>query len=139
MPDFAIRIFEPHDEPLVVRLWQDCNLTIPANDPHRDIALKLARQPELFFVATIQDRVVGTVMVGYDGHRGWINYLAVAPNERRKGIGRELMRHAEASLRKLHCPKMNLQVRAGNQSVVAFYKAIGFDVEERVSMGKRLT
>ena len=139
MPDFTIRIFEPRDEALVVRLWQDCNLTIPANDPHRDIALKLARQPELFFVATIQDRVVGTVMVGYDGHRGWINYLAVAPNERRKGIGRELMGHAEASLRKLHCPKMNLQVRAGNQAVVAFYKAIGFDVEERVSMGKRLT
>jgi ribosomal protein S18 acetylase RimI-like enzyme len=139
MPDFTIRIFEPGDESHVVRLWQDCNLTIPANDPHRDIALKRARQPELFFVATIGDRIIGTVMVGYDGHRGWINYLAVAPNQQRKGIGRALMQHAEDSLRKLQCPKMNLQVRAGNQSVVAFYKAIGFDVEERVSMGKRLT
>ena len=139
MTDFTIRIFEPRDESQVVHLWRDCNLTIPANDPHRDIALKRARQPELFFVATIGDRIVGTLMAGYDGDRGWINYLAVAPNQRRNGIGRELMRHAEASLRKLHCPKMNLQVRAANQSVVAFYKAIGFDVEERVSMGKRLT
>jgi ribosomal protein S18 acetylase RimI-like enzyme len=139
MPTVDIRIFEPQDESQVVQLWHDCNLTIPANDPRRDIALKRAQQPNLFFVAAIDRKVIGTVMVGYDGHRGWINYLAVASEHRRHGIGKALMERAEMELRRLGCPKVNLQVRGTNTSVVAFYKKIGFDVEERVNMGKRLT
>src|SRR2546423_1512562 len=138
MMDLTIRIFEPHDEAQVVRLWNDCALTIPANDPQRDIALKCAWQPGLFFVAEQSGKIIGTVMVGYDGHRGWINYLGVAPDQQRKGVARRLMQHAEAALRKIGCPKVNLQVRATNEGVVAFYKTIGFEVEERVSMGKRL-
>jgi ribosomal protein S18 acetylase RimI-like enzyme len=139
MPQVDIRIFEPRDERQVVELWRACNLTIPANDPHKDIALKLAWQPNLFFVAAIDAKVIGTVMVGYDGHRGWINYLAVAPEHRRHGVGKALMDRAEMEMKRIGCPKINLQVRTTNTQVIEFYKAIGFDVEERVSMGKRLS
>ncbi|HTL28214.1 MAG TPA: GNAT family acetyltransferase, partial [Tepidisphaeraceae bacterium] len=125
MPEVQIRIFQPSDEPHIVQLWHDCKLTIPANDAHRDIALKRAWQPDLFFVAAIGSHIIGTIMAGYDGHRGWINYLAVASEHRRHGIGTALMERAETELRKLGCPKMNLQVRGTNTSVVAFYKAIG--------------
>ncbi len=138
MPTVDIRIFEFRDEPQVVQLWHDCNLTIPANDPHKDIALKLAWQPNLFFVAAIDGKIIGTVMVGYEGHRGWVNYLAVASEHRKHGVGKALMQRAEMELKRLGCPKVNLQVRATNPAVVKFYKKIGYDVEERVNMGKRL-
>jgi ribosomal protein S18 acetylase RimI-like enzyme len=139
MPQVDIRIFEPRDERQVVELWRACKMTIPANDPHKDIAIKLAWQPNLLFVAAIDAKIIGTVMVGYDGHRGWINYLAVASEHRRHGVGKALMDRAEMELKRIGCPKINLQVRTTNTQVIEFYKAIGFDVEERVSMGKRLT
>ena len=126
-----------HDE--VVALWQRCNLVVPANDPTHDIALKLAFQPSLFFVGTIDERIVATVMAGYEGHRGWINYLAVSPEAQRRGLGRQVMAHAEEALRQLGCPKANLQVRASNTDVVKFYERLGFTIEDRVSMGKRLS
>jgi ribosomal protein S18 acetylase RimI-like enzyme len=139
MPQIDIRIFNSDDEPQVIQLWQECQLTIPANNPQKDIALKIACQPNLFFVAAIDGKIVGTVMVGYDGHRGWINYLAVAPDHRKHGIGRALTQRAEMELKQLGCPKVNLQVRRTNTSVVKFYTKIGYELEERVSMGKRLT
>ncbi|RFA23280.1 hypothetical protein B7R25_02455 [Subtercola boreus] len=82
--------------------------------------------------------IVGTVMIGYDGHRGWINYLAVAPSHRGHGHGRAFMVKAESLLSDLGCPKLNLQVRAGNDSVLAFYTAIGYAPDHAISLGKRL-
>ena len=122
----------------MIELWRRCGLVVAANDPARDIARKLAYQPELFFVGTIDDRVVATVMAGYEGHRGWINYLAVSPDRQRAGLGRRMMAYAERALQGLGCPKINLQVRATNTAVVEFYERRGFAVEDRVSMGKRL-
>ena len=92
----------------------------------------------MFLVAVMDGAIAGTVMAGYEGHRGWINYLATSPEHRRRGIARRLMQHAERLLKEAGCPKMNLQVRAGNAAAVAFYRAIGFNVDEVVSMGKRL-
>jgi ribosomal protein S18 acetylase RimI-like enzyme len=122
----------------VVELWRRCGLIRPQNDPHNDIRRKLRVQPHLFLVATHGDAVVGTVMAGYDGHRGWVNYLAVAPDHRRRGVGRALMSEAERLLREAGCPKINLQVRTTNPTVIHFYRAIGFAVDDVISMGKRL-
>lgn len=133
-----IRSFEPSDEDSVVRLWRECGLVVPWNDPHRDIVRKLSVQPEMFLVACLDDELVGSVMAGYEGHRGWINYLAVAPSHRKRGIGRALMQESEARLKAMGCPKVNLQVRSTNTQVIEFYRRVGFTVEDRVSMGKRL-
>lgn len=133
-----IRSFTESDEPAVIHLWKRCGLTRPWNDPHKDIARKLAVRPDLFLVAAEQGEIVGSVMVGYDGHRGWINYLAVAPELRMQGLGRALMAEAEARLLREGCPKINLQVRANNEGVVVFYQRLGYEVEQMVSMGKRL-
>ena len=119
-------------------MWRTCNLVAPWNDPHADIQRKLRAQPELFLVGTLDGRLVSTVMAGYEGHRGWINYLAVAPDRRRQGIGRRMMQAAEARLRALGCPKINLQVRSSNLDVIEFYRKIGFSVDDVVSLGKRL-
>ena len=134
-----IRPFQLPDEPAVVAVWQACDLIRPQNDPHKDIRRKLRVQPHLFLVAVADsNEIVGTVMAGYEGHRGWITYLAVAPEHRRHGVGRALMREAERLLRLEGCPKINLQVRASNADVIAFYRAIGFQVDEVASLGKRL-
>src|SRR5262245_21470301 len=133
-----IRCFRLEDEQAVVALWERCGLTRPWNDPHKDIRRKLQVRPDLFLVGVLDGEVVGTVMVGYDGHRGWINYLAVAPEHRRKGLGRALMAEAEQMLRQSGCPKINLQVRATNQAVIEFYRSVGFAVEDVINMGKRL-
>ena len=135
----TVRPFEPADEAAVIALWHACNLVVLWNDPARDIACKMQVNPELFLVAVEGGRVVGTVMVGYDGHRGWINYLGVLPQLRRRGVGRLLMREAEARLRERGCPKINLQVRTSNTEVIEFYKRIGFKEDAVVSFGKRLS
>ena len=98
----------------------------------------MAFQPELFFVGTIDGHVVATVMAGYEGHRGWINYLAVAPDYQRQGIGSKIMLKAEEALLSLGCPKINLQVRESNQAVIAFYEQLGFSNDHVISLGKRL-
>ncbi len=121
-----------------MRLWQGCGLVVEANDPRSDIATKLAFQPELFLVGLLGEQLVGSVMAGYEGHRGWINYLAIDPGLRSHGLGRQLMETAEAALKRLGCPKVNLQVRSGNAAVISFYEELGYRVEERVGMGKRL-
>jgi ribosomal protein S18 acetylase RimI-like enzyme len=134
-----IRIFSAEDEAAVVDLWRRCGLTRPWNDPHQDIRRKQQVQPEGFLVAEEEGGViVGSVMAGYDGHRGWINYLAVSPERRRCGIGRRLMADAERRLLAGGCPKINLQVRAGNAEAQAFYERLGYAAEALVSMGKRL-
>lgn len=133
-----IRPFHPDDEPAVIRLWSDCGLVVPSNDPARDIRRKLAAQPELLLVAADNDRIVGTVMAGYDGHRGWINYLAVDPQYRHRGIAGQMLAEAEKRLRAMGCPKINLQVRTSNRDVIAFYEHLGFRPDNVVSLGKRL-
>ena len=92
----------------------------------------------MFLVGPVGSTLVATVMAGYDGHRGWINYLAVAADSQRRGFGRRLMDEAEARLREMGCPKINLQVRNSNAGVVEFYRAIGYSVDDVLSMGKRL-
>ena len=133
-----IRSFEPTDESAVIDLWRRCNLVRPQNDPAKDIRRKLAVQSHLFLVAVIDGEIVGSVMAGYEGHRGWINYLATAPEHRRRGIARALMQEAERLLNAVGCPKINLQVRSTNREVIEFYRAIGFDLDDVVSLGKRL-
>jgi ribosomal protein S18 acetylase RimI-like enzyme len=117
---------------------QRCDLTRPVNDPWKDIARKMKVNPELFLVGLISHKVVAPAMVGYEGHRGWINYLAVAPDHQRKGLGRQIMAEAEAKLLAAGCPKINLQVRTDNKNVIAFYESLGFAMDDVVSLGKRL-
>ena len=133
-----IRPYRLEDEASLVELWDRCGLLRAWNDPRKDIARKLRVQPDLFLVGTIDGTIVASVMGGYDGHRGWINYLAVDPDLRRRGLARALMAEVEAQLRVRGCPKINLQVRRGNQEVAAFYHAIGFGEDDVVSFGKRL-
>lgn len=133
-----IRPFQPNDESALVALWQRCSLTRAWNDPHKDIRRKLAVRPDWFLVGLLGDEVVGSVMAGYEGHRGWINYLAVAPELRRRGLGRALMAEAERLLMAAGCPKINLQVRSTNAEVIAFYQSLGYAIDDVVSLGKRL-
>jgi ribosomal protein S18 acetylase RimI-like enzyme len=133
-----IRPYTEQDRNHVIDLWILCGLVVPQNDPGADIDRKLHVNPELFLVACLDGDIVGTVMAGYEGHRGWINYLAAHPAQRRLGIGRALMTAAEERLRDLGCPKINLQVRTGNKEALAFYRTIGFVQDDVVSLGKRL-
>jgi ribosomal protein S18 acetylase RimI-like enzyme len=137
-PEPPIRSFRPEDESAVIALWQACGLTRPWNNPALDIARKLTTQPELFFVIDDGDALVATAMVGYDGHRGWVNYLAVAPSHRRRGLARRLMAAAERALMERGCPKLNLQVRSSNAEVLAFYARLGYARDDVVSLGRRL-
>ena len=133
-----IREYRPADEEAVVALWVACELTRPWNDPRKDIARKLEDSPGLLLVGEDGGRVLGSVMAGYDGHRGWINYLAVDLAWRRRGLGRALMDAAEERLLALGCAKVNLQVRDENEAARGFYEAIGYRLEPIVSFGKRL-
>lgn len=134
-----IRPYRAEDAAQVIDLWRACGLIVPSNDAYADIQNKIRFQPELFLVGCGEDgRLLATVMAGYEGHRGWINYLAVSPPLRRRGLGRRMMAAAEACLRALGCPKINLQVRESNTEVIAFYRRIGFRPDQVVSLGKRL-
>jgi ribosomal protein S18 acetylase RimI-like enzyme len=133
-----IRAFRDEDEPAVIDLWRRCGLVRPWNDPGKDVARKARVQPELFLVGVVDRTIVASIMAGYDGHRGWINYLAVSPDHQRRGFGRSLMEEAERGLRRLGCPKINLQIRRGNIAVAAFYAALGYAEDDVVSLGKRL-
>ena len=134
-----IRPYVDEDQASVAALWREVFPGSPVwNHPETDIKRKLAVQRELFVVATVDAEIIGTAMAGYDGHRGWVYYVAVNPKHRRTGIGRALMSSVEEGLARLGCPKLNLQVRASNHQAVAFYERLGYEVEDRVSMGKRL-
>ncbi len=136
--ELAIRPYRPDDEEQVVQLWRRCNLVVPWNNPYHDIWLKLQVQPDLFLVGTVAEDVVATVMVAYDGHRGWLNYLAVAPDRQRQGLGRGMVEAATAQLKQLGCPKLNVQIRASNAAAIDFYTRLGFQQDDVVSMGLRL-
>ncbi len=130
--------FKTTDRTEVIALWKRCSLSAPQNDPNKDIDRKMKVNPELFLVGRIEDKIVATVMGGYEGHRGWVNYLAVDPDHRRLGLGRKIMNKIEEKLRLAGCPKINLQVRETNSSVIKFYEAIGFGNDHVISFGKRL-
>jgi ribosomal protein S18 acetylase RimI-like enzyme len=134
----AIRPFEPADEAQVIALWKACDLQRSWNNPHLDIARKQAAGDGLFLVAEIDGLVVGTLMAGYEGHRGSINYVGVLPGNRKLGIGRALMSEAERLLVERGCPKINLQVRTDNLEAVEFYRRLGYETFDIVNMGKRL-
>ena len=134
----AIRSFDAADTEAVIALWRACGLVRPWNDPHKDIARKLTAQPELFLVACVDGFTVGSAMVGFDGHRGWVYYLAVAPEMQRRRIGRALIERAEELLLERGCPKFCLMVRRENTAVLAFYRELGFAQDDTVVLGKRL-
>ena len=151
--EHVIRQFTPADTEAVVAVWESCGLVRPWNDPRRDIARKLTVQPELFLVATespsgpdadphgtdpVGPAVVAAGMAGFDGHRGWVNYLAVRPDLQGSGLGHAFMAEFERLLTDLGCPNVNLQVRAGNEQVIGFYESLGYTDDRTVSMGKRL-
>jgi ribosomal protein S18 acetylase RimI-like enzyme len=136
--NMKIRAFQPIDEAAVVALWQECGLTRPWNDPHADIARKLTEQPELFLVGSVGVELVATAMVGFDGHRGWVYYLAVSPGHRKQSYGRALMQEAERLLLERSCPKLNLLVRSSNAEIIEFYRNLGYVQDDVVSLGKRL-
>jgi ribosomal protein S18 acetylase RimI-like enzyme len=133
-----IRPYEARDQPAVIALWTSCGLVVPRNNPVGDIRRKLQVAPELFLVGILDSRVIASVMAGYEGHRGWINYLAVDPTLQGNGYGRQIMEHTEQLLRDRGCPKINLQVRSTNRQVIDFYRRLGFAEDEVLSMGKRL-
>ena len=144
-----IRLYTPTDEAAVINLWHICNLLRPWNNPRQDIARKLHEDASLFFVAaqdaravgsrTVNSCIVGSCMAGYDGHRGWIYYLAVHPEYQKQGIAKRLMDHAEEALQRQGCPKVELMVRSTNVQVVDFYEAIGYTQEPVTVLSKRLT
>ena len=133
-----IRSFELADQAAVIALWQACDLTRAWNDPAKDIARKLTTQNECFVVGVVGSELVASAMFGYDGHRGWVNYLAVLPRHRQHGHARALMAHGEAQLKAAGCPKLNLQVRSSNAEALAFYQRLGYGRDEVISFGKRL-
>lgn len=137
--NLEIRTYREPDEADVVALWTHIFPDARAwNQPQAYVRRKLAAQPELFLVGVSGGRVVATVLGGYDGTRGWIYHLAVAPEHRRQGFGRAMMAAAEERLRGLGCPKINLQIMRTNAGVVRFYERLGYAVEDRISMGRRL-
>jgi ribosomal protein S18 acetylase RimI-like enzyme len=135
----SVRPFQSVDRQALEQLWARVFPDDPpANAPALMIERKLNVQPDLLLVGTVDEAVVGAVMAGFDGVRGWLYHLAVAPEWRRRGFATQLVRAAESALRALGCPKVNLQVRTTNGDVVAFYRALGYDTEQRLSMGRRL-
>jgi ribosomal protein S18 acetylase RimI-like enzyme len=133
-----IKPYIPEYENTVIELWQRCGLTVPWNNPTLDIERKTKVNPELFIIGLLDGRIIATAMGGYDGHRGWVNYLAVDPAYRRQGYGRQMMEAIEEKLLEKGCPKINLQIRGNNTEALAFYDKIGYKTDDVVSMGKRL-
>lgn len=134
-----IQQFEEQDRAAVIALWKECGLVAPHNNPSKDIDRKLAVNPELFLVGMVEGNLVATVMGGYEGHRGWINYLAVKSSTQLKGYGLMMMQAVEGLIKAKGCPKINLQIRSSNKSVIAFYDSIGYVADPVVSYGKRLS
>ena len=138
MENFTIRAFRPDDTTDVIDLWRECGLIVPWNNPQTDIDRKYADSAQMFFVGELENELVASCMAGYDGHRGWIYFLAVKGSQRRKRLASMLVRYAEAELVKLGCPKVELMVRKTNNKVISFYKSIGFDPDPVIVLSKRL-
>lgn len=134
----GIRAFRPRDEAALVELWDACGLTRPWNNPNLDIERKRIWDPDRLLIAEVEGVLVGSTMVGYDGHRGWLYYVAVHPEFQGSGLGRQLVDHASVLLRSLGCAKVNLQVRSSNSKVIAFYEHLGFEQDDVISLGRRL-
>ena len=137
-PVLDIRPYQASDEAAVIQLWRTCGLTRPWNDPRKDIERKLTVQPEWFLVGVADGRIAASVMAGYDGHRGWINYLSVDPAYRKRGYGRALVDAVEQRFIAAGCPKIKLLIRGDNAAVQDFYRGLGFSQDDVVSYGKRL-
>ena len=133
-----IRRFRKTDIESVLELWEDCGLVVPWNNPRLDIERKLRHQPELFIVGIIDNNIIATAMAGYDGHRGWVYYLAINPNYQKSGYGKLMMDEAERILLKMGCPKINIMVRDTNLDVINFYKSIGYETQSVSTLGIRL-
>lgn len=134
-----VRTFRDEDEDAVVAVWEACFPGAPPrNDPRRIIERKRGVLPELFLVAESEAELVGAVVGGWDGYRGWVYHLATAPRVRRRGVATALMRELEQRLAALGCPKVNLQVLPDNHEVSAFYRSLGYVAEERLDFGKLL-
>lgn len=133
-----IRPYEASDQAAVIALWQKCELTRPWNNAGLDIERKLAVNREWFLVGELQGEIVSSAMFGYEGHRGWVNYLAVHPAHQGQGFARAMMGYGEQLLLGAGCPKLNLQVRSSNAQALAFYARLGYGIDEVVSLGKRL-
>jgi len=133
-----IRKYIETDEQQVIDLWTKCHLVVSSNNPKRDIQRKLKVDRDLFLVGILDEKVIATVMGGYEGHRGWINYLAVDPGFQGKGYGRLIMEAIEQRIRLKGCPKINLQVRATNKAVIQFYRSLGYTDDHVIGLGKRL-
>ena len=140
MTDIApnIRIATAADREAVIALWQACALTRPWNDPVADFDRAVETATSDILVRHDGDELIASVMVGYDGHRGWVYYLAVHPDQRHRGQGRAMMEAAEAWLRERDAPKIQLMVRSDNAAVIAFYEAFGLDRQDVVTLGRRL-
>lgn len=136
--DFIVRSYRESDKEDVIQLWEECGLVVPWNDSQRDIERKLSVQSELFLIGVLNDKIIATAMVGYEGHRGWVNYLAVKPKFQRQGIGKLIMEEAEHRLLKMGCPKLQVQIRNTNDGVIKFYRKLGYLQDEVVNLGKRL-
>jgi len=133
-----IRPFHTSDTEAVIKLWHDCGLVRSWNNPHLDVERKLTVNPEWFVVGEVDHQVVASAMFGYEGHRGWVNYLAVSPQHQRQGYAKQLMQLGEDLLLEVGCPKLNLQVRDTNTQALGFYEALGYKIDASVSLGKRL-
>ena len=138
LENFSIRTFRLDDAAQVIDLWRECGLVVPWNNPQTDIDRKSADSPQMFFVGELKNELVASCMAGYDGHRGWIYFLAVKSSQRRKGLASILVKHVEAELVKLGCPKVELMVRETNSKVISFYKNMGFDPDPVIVLSKRL-
>lgn len=134
----CVRTYMEKDQDSVITLWQTCNLTVPWNNPGSDIARKMSDSPDLFFIGTLNERIVSTCMAGYDGHRGWIYYLAVTPDLCNKGIATQMLKHAEKVLAERGCPKIELMVRYTNKDIIGFYHSVGYSNEPVMVLSKRL-
>ncbi len=130
--------FEEADRSAVIALWQACGLTRSWNDPSSDIDHAIRSPASTILLARHETRIIASVMVGFDGHRGWVYYLAVDPAARGRGIGRRMMAAAEDWLRQCQVPKINLMIRSDNAPAIGFYRALGYVAQEVATMGKRL-
>ena len=126
------------DRDEVIALWEACGLTRPWNDPSADYNLALANETSAILLAHIEGELAASVLTGFDGHRGWVYYLAVAPDSQKQGLGRRMMVAAEHWLRDRNAPKIQLMVRDDNEAAIGFYKALGYDVQPVVTIGRRL-
>jgi ribosomal protein S18 acetylase RimI-like enzyme len=133
-----IQPYSPQYKQEVIALWERCGLVRPVNNPQKDIQRKMKVNPELFLIGLIDGKVAATAMGGYEGHRGWVNYLGVDPVLQKKGLGRQIMQALEKILLERGCAKLNLQVRTGNTEAMRFYERLGYKRDEVVSLGKRL-